>query len=244
MVRFANQLDLEGRTPGEVEPFIPVAGRIDQTTFDRLVVQRFASWVVRTIAGMAKPDDDTDFQAEKLRLQVEDILVAEDPDTKFGSLPATPMDGFIKAAESDIQALAAVSQTPAHELLGQMANLSAEALVAARASLNRKVEERKHAFGQSWEQTLRLAARVMGDLEGARDMQAQVRWRDMETRSLAQAADALGKIAQMLGVPVEMLWERIPGWTDQDVKRAKELVGDDTFEQLLATIDRQSKPAA
>ena len=244
VVRFANQLDLEGRTPGEVEPFIPVAGRIDQTTFDRLVVQRFASWVVRTIAGMAKPDDDTDFQAEKLRLQVEDILVAEDPDTKFGSLPATPMDGFIKAAESDIQALAAVSQTPAHELLGQMANLSAEALVAARASLNRKVEERKHAFGQSWEQTLRLAARVMGDLEGARDMQAQVRWRDMETRSLAQAADALGKIAQMLGVPVEMLWERIPGWTDQDVKRAKELVGDDTFEQLLATIDRQSKPAA
>src|SRR5690606_28183203 len=52
VVRWANQLDLEGRSAGEVEPFIPVAARIDQTVFDRLVVQRFASWVVRTVAGM------------------------------------------------------------------------------------------------------------------------------------------------------------------------------------------------
>jgi hypothetical protein len=27
----------------------------------------------------------------------------------------------------------------------------------------------------------------------------------------------------MLGVPVEVLWEKIPGWTDQDVTRAKAL---------------------
>jgi len=45
----------------------------------------------------------------------------------------------------------------------------------------------------------------------------------MGSRSLAQAADALGKMAQMLGVPVEMLWEQIPGWTEQDVERAKAL---------------------
>jgi hypothetical protein len=43
----------------------------------------------------------------------------------------------------------------------------------------------------------------------------------MESRSLAQAADALGKLAQMLGVPVEILWEKIPGFTQQDVDNAK-----------------------
>lgn len=223
VVRFANMLDLEGRADGEVEPFIPVAGRIDQTTFDRLVVQRFASWVVRTIAGMAKPEKPEEAAAEKLRLKVEDILVAEDPDTKFGSLPATQLDGFIKAVEEDIRSLAAVTQTPPHHLLGQMANLSAEALAAAEASLNRKVEERKHAFGEYWEQTLRLAAAVAGDRDGARDVEAQVRWRDMESRSLAQTADALGKLAQMLAVPVEALWERIPGVSQQDVDRWKTL---------------------
>lgn len=224
VVRYANALDLEGRTDGEVEPYIPVAARIDQTTFDRLVVQRFASWKVRTIAGMAKPEPDADIQAEKMRLKVEDILVAEDPDTTFGTLPETQLDGFIKARDADVRDLAAVTQTPPHHLLGQMANLSAEALAAAEASLSRKVEERKHTFGESHEQTLRLAALVAGDVGSATDYEAQVRWKDMESRSLAQAADALGKLATMLNVPVELLWEKIPGFTQQDVEQAKVLV--------------------
>ncbi len=222
VVRFANMLDLEGRADGEVEPFIPVAGRIDQTVFDRLVVQRFSSWIVRTVSGMDKPETEAEAATERLRLKVEDLLIGEEG-VEFGHLPATPLDGFIAAAKADIQTLAAVSQTPAHELLGDMVNLSAEALAAARASLTAKVDERKHSFGESWEQTLRLSSWVMGDTEAARDYSAQVRWKDTEIRSLAQAADALGKMATMLGVPVEVLWEKIPGWTDQDVARAKAL---------------------
>lgn len=238
VIRYCNMLDLEGRTVGEIEPFIPVAGRIDQTTFDRLVVQRFASWVVRTIAGMSAPETAAttgeNAAQQKLRLKVEDILIAEDPDTKFGSLPATPLDGFIKARDADIRDLAAVTQTPPHHLLGQIANLSAEALAAAEASLSRKVAERQHAFGEAHEQALRLAALIAGDMEGARDMSAQVRWRDMESRSLAQTADALGKLATMLGVPPQALWERIPGVTEQDVQRWKSMAGaDETLTALM-----------
>lgn len=229
VVRFANQLDLEGRTPGEVEPFIPLAARIDQTVFDRLVVQRFASWVVRTVAGMAKPDGDEDAAAARLRLMVEDLLVAEDHETKFGHLPATPLDGFLKAVEDDIRQLAAVSQTPAYEMLGQMANLSAEALEAARASLSAKVEERQQSFGESHEQVFRLAAHVMGDDSAKRDYSAEVKWRDTKIRSLAQAADALGKLATLLQVPVQNLWEKIPGWTDQDVAAAKAARADESI---------------
>lgn len=241
VVRYANQLDLEGRAPGEIEPFIPILARIDQTTFDRLVVQRFSSWVVRTIAGMAKPDADEEAAAKRLQLKIEDLLVAEDPDTKFGSLPATPLDGFLHAAEADIRILAAASQTPAHEMLGQMANLSAEALAAARASLTAKVEERRFTFGESHEQVLRLAAYVMNDEEGAKDRSAQVRWRDTEIRSLAQAADALGKLAQMLGVPVELLWEKVPGFTQQDVEAAKRIRTEgDAFSDLTALLERQA----
>lgn len=241
VVRYTNQLDLEGRTPGEVEPYIAVAGRIDQTTFDRLVVQRFSSWVVRTIAGMAKPDTPEEEAAARLKLKVEDLLIAEEKDTKFGSLPASPLDGFITAAEADIRVLAAVSQTPAHELLAQLVNLSAEALAAARANRAAKVEERQKGLGESHEQTLRLAAWVMGDEDGARDRKAQVRWRDTEVRSLAQAADALGKLAKMLAVPAEILWEKIPGWTQQDVERAKALASEtDSISELAALLDRQA----
>jgi len=228
VVRFTNHLDLRGRADGDIEPIIPILGRIDQTAFDRLVVQRFASWKVRTIAGMAL-DESTNQTGEsiaqaKMRLKVEDILVAEDHDTKFGVLDETSLEGFILAHDADIRVLAAVSQSPAHELIGQMSNLSAEALAAAESSLTRRVTRVKYSLGEAWEQTLRLAGLVMGDQSASRDFSSQVRWRDMESRSLSQAADALGKIAQMLGVPAEMLWEKIPGWTDQDVERAKALV--------------------
>lgn len=244
VVRYANQMDLEGRTPGEVEPFISIASRIDQTVGDRLVVQRYASWVVRTIAGMAKPDSEEEAAAKKLTLMIEDILVAEDADTKFGSLPATPLDGFIAAAEADVKVLAAVSQTPAHEMLGQMANLSAEALAAAKDSSTAKLGERQTTIGESHERFLRLASHIMGDVEGARDRSAQVRWRDTSVRSLAQAADALGKIATMLGFPVELLWEKIPGITQQDIEAAKRIVEEgDSISELVKVLDRQSQPA-
>lgn len=224
IVRFANTIDLEGRSHGEVEPYISVLGRIDQTSFDRLVVQRFASWIVRTIAGMTQPTNQTDAEREKQRLKVEDILIAEDKDTKFSSLPASPMDGLISAHDSDIKVLAAVSQTPAYELLGELANLSAEALAAVRASATAKSGDNKIGFGESWEQGHRLSAWTRGDKEGARDMAAQVRWRDTEIRSLAQASDALGKLATMLGIPPEVLWEKVPGLTQQDIELAKKLV--------------------
>ncbi len=245
-VRYANILDLEGRCDGEIEPVIPLLARIDQTAFDRLVVQRFASWVVRTIAGMVKPTAEEEAAAARLRLAVEDILIAEDPDTKFGYLPATPLEGFIKAHEHDLHTLAAVSQTPAHEMLGQMANLSAEALAAARASLNQKAEERKQGLGESHAQSLRLCARLMGDREGAVDFETEVRWKDMEPRSFAQAADALGKLAQILSVPVERLWEKIPGLSEADVNRARDLVtSGGGIEALLAELaaGQQTDPA-
>jgi hypothetical protein len=227
IVRYKNRFDLEGRATGEIEPFIPVLGRIDQTSFDRLVVQRFASWIVRTISGMSVSEtatsQGTTTDLVKLRMKVEDLLVAEDPDTRFGSLPATPLDGFIKAKESDLTELAAVSQTPAYELLGQMANMSAEALAAARASLTAKSDERRHTLGEDHEQMIRLALHVAGNAEGAADFDGQVRWADTTIRSMAQAVDAYGKLVSMLEFPAEVLWPKVPGMTQQDVDEAKAL---------------------
>lgn len=228
VVRYKNRFDLEGRSAGEIEPFIPVLGKIDQTSFDRLVVQRFASWIVRTIAGMSVVESaeatDSTPEAVKMRLRVEDMLTAEDPDTKFGSLPATPLEGFIKAHDADVTTLAAVSQTPAFEMLGQMANLSAEALEAAKDSQTAKSDERKHTLGEDHEQLIRLAAHVAGDTDGASDFAAQVRWADTSIRSLSQSADAFGKLVTMLGMPPEVLWPKIPGFTQQDVDEARLIV--------------------
>lgn len=233
VVRFANMLDLEGESMGEIEPVLPLLRRIDQDAFDRLIVQRYQSWQVRTATGMSKPTKDDQAAAEAMRMRVNDLLVAEDKDARFGTLPATPLDGLLSARDSDIRDLGAVTQTPPHHLLGLSPNVSADGLVEAQAALMRKIEERKESFGDSWERVLRLAAHQMGMSKEAADFGAEIRWRDTESRSMNQVADALGKMAKLLGVPVQMLWERIPNWSDQDTERAMALLSDESDEQEL-----------
>lgn len=226
VVRYTNRFDLEGRSAGEVEPFIPLLGRIDQTVFDRLVVQRFASWIVRTIAGMdlekTAQENGVSVPQALVQLKVNDFLTSPDTETKFGHIPASPLDGFIKGEERDLTDLAATSQTPAFELLGQMANMSAEALGAAKSSQDAKSGEIRHTIGEQHEQTIRLAEHVSGNIEGASDFMAEVRWADTSLRSIASAVDALGKMAQMLDFPKHLLWPKVPTFTRQDVDEAQE----------------------
>jgi hypothetical protein len=240
-IRYSNQIDLEGRTPGEVEPFIPLAKRINKTTFDRLLVQHHSSWKVRTATGLEDPKDDADNERRKLVLRQNDILTGGEGVT-FGTLEETSPEGLIKAGETDIETLAAVSQTPAHALTGKMINLSADAITEARAMLDLKAGERKVGFGDSHVQTLRLASFVEGRNEDAEDFTLVMDWADLESRSMSQAADALGKMATMLGIPPEKLWDRVPGITPDIAKGWLEYkkANPSADEQLAAAINTQS----
>lgn len=251
VVRFANQIDLDGRVIGEVEPFIPAAQRINKTAYDRLLAQHFNSWKVKTVTGMDLPtakvagDEVVDQEAAermKLKLAQEDILVGEDPDTRFGVLDATALEPFVASWRSDIEALAAVSQTPTHALTGQMVNMSAEALAAARGPLMQKVHERQMNAGDAWAQVLRIGAELSGD--DREDSAIRVTWQDMEIRSLSQAADALGKIAQMLGVPKTGLWGLIPGVEQSDIEQWETLaVKEAEADPLNAVMRRHGEDA-
>lgn len=245
IVRFPCEIDLDGRVEGEVEPNIDLAARIDQTVFDRLVVQHFQAWAVRYATGLVEPETNEEKQALKLKLAMEDILISENSEAKFGVLPPTPMDGLYKGHESDLRDFAAVMQVTPVDLLGQMINISAEALAAAEAGKMRKGFERKKTSGESWEQSLRFAAHLAGDSKAANDLLAQVVWADHESRSLAQVADALGKMVTMLGIPPSMVWDRIPGVSQTDVARWKaeaEKLG--TLDQTMLRLFEGTVPGA
>jgi hypothetical protein len=215
VVRFANDLDLSGRTPGEVEPLIPIAKRINKTDYDRLLAQHFNSWKVKWATGLDDSRTEEESERVKLRLAQDDVLIAGQ-EVQFGTLEQTALDGFIKSRDSDIEAFAAVSQTPP-TTYGKIVNVSAEGLAAARASLYAKRDERKATFGESIVQLLRLAAQVEGRMGDAEDMSITVKWADTDIRTMAEAVDALGKAATMLDIPPEKLWDRIP---DVDVPTA------------------------
>ena len=232
VVRYAPMLDLKGRAVGEVEPFITVAKRLNKNVHDRLLAQHYTSWKIRTATGIdlakglteptseSTPDEWAAYFAEvekrRLKLSHSDMLVAQDSDTKFGTLDETPLDGFVKVDESERETLAAVSQTPV-TTFGKLSNVSADTISEIRAGWTQKVELRRRGMAKAHAQLLRLGAHIEGDEAAADDFRSRVTWQDMEVRSLAQAADAFGKMATMLGVPPRALWGRIPGVEKADV---------------------------
>ncbi|MGA5019258.1 phage portal protein [Streptomyces griseoincarnatus] len=250
VTRFAASVDLEGRTVGVIEPMIPLQNRINQTIFDLLLAQSYGSTKVRTVTGMAPPvqrDPETgevvyDEQGNPIPLPINHnskrFLFAEDPDVKFGSLDETPLGGFIDSIDMSIRHLSAISQTPPHHLLGQIANLSAEALQAAETALSRKIAEFRAVFGEAWERVFRLAAELES-AAGVDDFKGEVIWRDMEQRSLAQAADALGKLREQLGIPAKGLWKRVPNVTQTELDEWDDLADEeDSVGQLASALTR------
>jgi len=231
ITRFTAYLDLEGRAWGVIEPILSLQDRINQTVFDLLVAQTYNSFNVRWVTGMAPPfqmqqtqdgtwepkiDEEGNPIADKQYLNASRFFYAQDSDVKFGQLTGGDLKGFIDSAELAIRHLSANTQTPPHFLLGQIANVAADALEAAETSLSRKVEEFRHSFGESWERVFRIALEMLGE-DGEDDFLGEVIWRDLGASSLAQSADALGKFAESLDVPKRGLWSRVPGVTRQEL---------------------------
>ncbi|UZJ23707.1 phage portal protein [Rhodococcus antarcticus] len=254
VTRFAAAVDLDGRTSGVVEPMIPLQDRINQTIFDLLVAQTYGSFKVRWATGMAPPiirdeegeavlDVDGQPQPLPINLNAKRFLFGEDDTVNFGTLDETPLGGYIESIDMSIRHLGAISQTPPHYLLGQIANLSAEALTAAETALARKVEEFKHVFGEAWERVFRLAAQLDGNTADAEDFEGEVYWRDMEGRSLAQTADGLGKLAESLGIPKRGLWRRVPQITQGEIDEWGDMLEQDRPEVAMSGALRRAGAA-
>lgn len=242
VVRFVNKFDVDGDPVGEIGPLIPLQDQLNFITFSMLMATQYAAFKQRWATGMAIPEDESGRPLEPFNAAVSRLWIADDPDTKFGEFSETDLAGYLSLREKTLQILATVAQLPPHQLGGAaVSNISAEALASLEVQRDRNIEEHKTSFGESAEQCFRLSALASGDTVGAEDTSAQVVWRATNAQSLAQTVDALGKEVQMLQVPIEMAWERIPGWTQQDVSRARDLQqGGDSLAALTAALTAQT----
>lgn len=211
VIRYAPNADIDGRSVGDPRRFEVPARRHAKTTHDRLMAQHYNSWKVRTATGLEEPGSAEEAQRTRATLTNGDMLIGGEG-VSFGTLPETSLDGLLKAEDADLTTLAAIAQKPVWSLAGgQLVNLSADALAEARSTERLKKESIQRALGRSHAQALRLASFIEGREDDASDFGLHANWRDDEARSLSQAADALGKIAQQLGVPASLLWDMIPG---------------------------------
>lgn len=218
VVRDVNFMDSDGRVVGEVEPYINVAKRLNKTEYDRMLIQHFNSWKVRTATNL-EGDSPTDDETEqlKMRLAQADILTGGEG-VEFGTLDETNLSPILSAREADIEILSSLTQTPPN-ITGRMVNIGAEALAFANGMYARKLTDLQRSFGASNARKLRLSAWQSGRADDAEDWELSTKWADFETQSMSQAVDALGKAAQMLEVPRELLWDRIPTVTAQEADR-------------------------
>lgn len=245
-VRFRDRLDDEA--VGLVAPNITTQDRVNEIVFSTMIALQYAAFRQRWATGLAVPVDEdpespTFGQAvEPFQAAVDRLWVSDSPDAKFGDFAQTEITGHLALYKSTVETLAATSDIHPGALMGTSSNPpSAEALAALTDATQRRLGEFETNFGEAWESSLRLAAFAAGDRAAAEDVSAQVRWRDTEARSLAATVDALGKVAQMLQVPVEALWEQIPGVTDQDIAYWKVLREQaDPLGSLVSEFQRQT----
>lgn len=223
-VRFLDSFgDLDHGPQGVIWPMLPAQRQLNQTTYQTLMAQQYAVHRQKTVAGLPIDEDEDGNPIQPFNIAVDTILQVEDPDVKFSEFSQTDISGYLDSRDKTLLYIASVRQIPPHTLVvgNAVSNISAEALAALEAGHQQDIAEHKTSFGESAEQMFRLTGLAMDDQAAWEDTSAQVRWRDTTPRSLAQVADALGKMAQMLGVPVEELWPMIPDLTDQDLERWK-----------------------
>ncbi len=214
IVRFLNRPKRNGYFgKGEFEDVIDIQDRMNSTILDRMVISKLQAYRQRWATGVSLKDEDGN-DVEPFIPGVDLLWHVEDDQAKFGDFAESDISKILAAINDDIKDLAAITRTPPHYLLGEIVNASGDALAAAETGLVAKAKKRQRDFGESWEQVMRLAAKVAGgDNTVAED--AEVVWKDPENHSIAELADAAVK-KDTAGVPWRQNMVDL-GYTDQQI---------------------------
>ncbi|MFF1499748.1 phage portal protein [Streptomyces sp. NPDC058316] len=214
MVELPNRPLLADDPISDVAGVIAMQDAINLLWSQLFTASDFASFPQRLILGAEAPktpilDKTGQVIGEKAvdldKFAVDRVLWIEGEQAKAANWPAANLEAYTKVIEVAVGHIAAQTRTPSHYLIGRMANLSGDALVAAETGLVKKANEKQLWFGTALREVFRLIALARGEDKLARGLAGgQMLWADAESRNQAQAADALLKLRQ-IGFPFEWL---------------------------------------
>ncbi len=213
IVRYLADEDLDDPVQGDVEPNMTLQDQINLCTMHLYIAQHFGAHGRKILVGKMMQSIEKQLQSSASTTLT---ITAHPDDFKVEEVSQTNLDGFIASREASARFAAAISQTPAHELLGTLSNLAATALLEARESTARKVAERKTVMGEGHEQLLGQAGTLLSPPVEV-DPAARVRWKPMIDSRTIQFVSLLGVIADKLGVPQTELWKETP-FSDATIK--------------------------
>jgi hypothetical protein len=174
----------------------------------------YASFPQRVVLGAERPmmpilDAAGQIVGEKPmnmeKFAVDRVLWITGADAKIAEWQSANLAAYTDLIEVAVGHVAAQTRTPQHYLIGKMANLSGDALLAAETGLVKRVDEKMLWYGQGIREAFGLISLAQGNTAKSKDARAgSVMWRDAESRSYAQLADALVKL-KTIGFPFEWL---------------------------------------
>jgi hypothetical protein len=208
----------------ELSDIIPLTDAVSKVCTDMLVTSEYAAAPRRWITGMDNLDQaNAEHAAALMKAHWTDapaskLWVAGDPGTKFGQFPEATLDGFVAAIDTLTQQASAISGLPpAYFGIHGSEVASADAIRSSEATLVSKAWRRQRAFGGAWEDVMRLAVLVRDGVQRPGMESLETIFRDPETRTVAQAADAaVKKLA--VGVSREQVLEDL-GYSPVQIER-------------------------
>jgi hypothetical protein len=239
MIELPNKPTLSEDPVSDITGVIAMQDAVNLLWAQLFTAADYASFPQRIVLGAEVPEipilDETgqivgSRPVDLERFAVDRVMFFTGDDVKVTEWTAANLEAYTNVLEVAVSHIAAQTRTPQHYLIGKMANLSGDALLAAETGLVKRVQEKQLWFGQALREMFRLIALAQGEDAKAKDIAAgQVVWADAESRSDAQLADALTKLKQ-IGFPFEYLALRY-GLTptevaDLMVMKEKELAAD------------------
>lgn len=231
IVRFPNRLDTSGRSESEITQVMPIQRRINQTIYTRLLLEAAAAWRQRWVSGIDVDHDENGDPIPPFRMGVDKLLIAPDPDSKFGEFQASSTADLLNAVENDLRHAAVVTQTPPTLFAANsISNISAESLAVLEGGLTRKVEHKQQSFGEAFEYAMKLAGGLMG-----REIPSDIEivWSNMELQSMAQKSNAFVQL-RSAGLPLAYLLESVMGLTPQAIESITAMISSEANVSALA----------
>lgn len=225
VIPFSTGDRLLGCPASELDDVLPLVDALNKVLTDMMVSSEYVGRPRRWATGVEVIESEVLDAAGNPTGEVIEVnpyseanrmMLAENPEAKFGQLAAADLDGY-QAAVTVLQAqISAVSGLPPH-YLGVHGDqpASADALRASEASLTARAEARQQSFGRSWEQVAKLMAAVRTG-QDPHKIEVGVSWADPSTRSVAQEADATVKLVQAGILPRRWALKKL-GYTDAEV---------------------------
>jgi hypothetical protein len=214
MVELPNRPSLVDDPISDVSGVISMQNAVNLLWAQLFTASDYASFPQRIVLGAEVPeipilDENGQIVGSRPvdleRFAVDRVMFFTGDDVKVTEWTAANLEAYTKVIEVAVGHIAAQTRTPQHYLIGKMANLSGDALLAAETGLVKRVEEKQIWFGQAIREVARLICLARGETAKAKSMAAgRVLWADAESRSQAQLADALTKLRQ-IGFPFEWL---------------------------------------